>query len=268
MKAKRPICGAGFTLVELLVVIAIIALLASLLLPALSRAKIKAQNAKCQGNLRQIGLGFALYLADHGRYPYGITLDLTSTTHQGSNYFTGFLGWWYDRVEPYVSAQWTNSIWICPLNPNQPPNLVFNQPGQISYNVAQGSYGYNILGTDVARQLLHQGTRLGLGDTAYYGPTSTPSPLSLTESEIRSPAQMILVGDAFYGSPQISPNRVEAVMQLPGVDVKRWFPHLTGANMAFCDGHVEYLKNAALYDATDTARRRWNSDNEPHPETW
>jgi prepilin-type N-terminal cleavage/methylation domain-containing protein len=100
---------AAFTLIELLVVIAIIALLASLLLPALSRAKDQGKDVACINNLREVGLGIRLWASDQrDQYPWNV--PVIDGGAQGSTDWTDYL-----RA---CSNQMVNTkILVCPKDP-------------------------------------------------------------------------------------------------------------------------------------------------------
>lgn len=108
-------CRAGFTLIELLVVIAIIAILASMLLPALSKAKDRAKSINCINNLRQMALGYKLYSDDNKDDV--VTLYLYEPAPPGA-FYPGTVTWWVDLLRPYL--QGTNIITCPSVWGNQP----------------------------------------------------------------------------------------------------------------------------------------------------
>jgi prepilin-type N-terminal cleavage/methylation domain-containing protein/prepilin-type processing-associated H-X9-DG protein len=249
----------GFTLIELLVVIAIIAILAGLLLPALTQAKAKARAAKCRSNLRQLGIALHLYVDENERYPR-FSLDSAS-----------FYDAWYTRLMPYAIGRVPMGkdvlgyedlfpeLFLCTegkgghigqTRSGAPgPNISYNKP------TTKATYGYNAMGTVSPLQmhsLLDGKTpelELGLG-------------VDCKEASIVNPSGMIALGC------QRSLNGFERVLSPYLANGRQPSDlHNNGAIILFTDGHSEQLKKAGLIEETD-ARRRWNRDYEPHRETW
>ena len=110
-----PDSPGGFTLIELLVVIAIIAILASLLLPALALAKDQAKATACNNNLRQLILAAMNYEDDQKALPLGYPPDVNANLPYSTI--------WYMTLQPYLARHFTtteqtNLVFLCPSSPD------------------------------------------------------------------------------------------------------------------------------------------------------
>ena len=128
--------GKYFTLIELLVVISIIAILASLMLPALSKARNSAHAVSCLNNLKQQGNAFSIYAADYDRFP---TIDWNPWANR-INYWQGQLAMYLGNKKPledftYFPGDWTAN------QPGYPDHNIKSFQCPISWSKADNAWG-------------------------------------------------------------------------------------------------------------------------------
>jgi prepilin-type N-terminal cleavage/methylation domain-containing protein/prepilin-type processing-associated H-X9-DG protein len=140
----------GFTLIELLVVVAIIGILAAILFPVFGRVREKARSATCQSNLKQIGMGIAMYAQDWDRYPRGFDAadKYTPQIWNGSPLING-VDWSqtpmiFEVLDPYVKGK---NVWACPSDSGYDYDDItgqaMNPPGRpTAFEAYKLSYAY------------------------------------------------------------------------------------------------------------------------------
>lgn len=242
---------------ELLAVIAIIGILATLLLPALSRAKAQAQSTSCKNHLSQMGLALEMYV-NESRHQYPFTVSRTAL--------------WFDALSAYYPIQWTNGAYHCPGY----KGAISLFAGSLPHDPL-GSYAYNGGGVgsyDSQSHLYIRGlVNLGLGGTRRGG----GPPIS--QSELKAPSEMLSIGESRHRGEREVANASCVFAMYCGNIWGRHIPenyygnpplplrHGKNYNQLFCDGHVASMNPGMLFNPTNTAAM-WNNDHQPHPELW
>jgi prepilin-type N-terminal cleavage/methylation domain-containing protein len=205
MPAKNKVSRA-FTLIELLVVIAIIAILAAMLLPALSAAKQRAWTALCQSNLHQISLGMKMYADDaNGLYPEsGGTIPWNTANPTAST------NSWMQQIFRFVQ---NTNVYICPseqiLSPDQQSQFNYFNGVRAAYIVAGGF-------------------------------------ASVDSKQIKFPVAYVLSGDTLDFAPRDADKDDYTQNCVGGEDNgdpwELWQAHSGGQNILFDDGHAKWYK--------------------------
>ena len=233
---------AGFTLIELLVVIAIIAILAALLLPALSRAKDKAIRTACKNNLKQMNIAFSIYANDNREF-------LPSGGVKGN--------WEWDLPwDPGYTMLNSGILWKTFYDPGTAGRFTEQNNKELWENFAPGVFHVidyaltlsdlqNLNPTNINTKMIPQPIVNGLLTLPPQSPTDRVLDACAT---LRTSGMVNADGTAGPGSPW---SDIQG-----GYSVHHTSPHLgggnpAGANVGFLDTHVEWRKFKQLREATN-----------------
>ena len=238
MKTKLRRAADGFNLIDLLVVIAIIAILAAMLLPALSKAKDKAKGISCVNNNKQIGLGLIMYASDNGES----LPPLNTGTWPGVT-----TNWWFkvlDNGRFITSSSQSNNVWRCPSVQDTDIN-----PGVVSYYKSPCE-GYGPLEGNTITE--------GIFRYAFNGAAALGS---LKLSRINRSSQIWMIGDvgtpkngggfdkmpiAYYTEVTTKQPLASSGWTTAPSNKQPACRHNGRAAFSACDGHVEIWKWADL----------------------
>lgn len=212
----------GFTLVELLVVIGIIIVLAAILLPVLARARAGARRATCASNLRQIGLGFAMYISDHDEVFPNTGDHMLWMGRRWRWPLQPYLGYSAQRdpvdpANPNLSANAGPHVLVCPSDTTAP--LAWDST----------SYGYSAAFYHTPAQVNAMRT------TDLYGAPTVPC-VSQSLATVQDPSRKALVAEWLS-------NHTEPAAT--------WWDWRGARNYLFVDGHVKYLPARLIRSAVN-----------------
>jgi len=290
----------GFTLVELLVVIAIIAILIAFLLPVVISARRQAQQMQCASNLKQLGSAMTMYTQQFSVFPMMWFKDPDATPDAGYG-----VAW---PVLLRKMLKGNQKVFYCPAQDPR-CQWTSDAPGPVVYarefhtkfgyeigerilfdgddTVQRGlgmffSYGCNREGlnwrNDVPPLPWPTGFTMGMGwffwypSPANYSTNWSPGYHPQKDTDVKSPSEFIVMGDTvadaardfrLLPAERVEPGTVPLVTSAPARI------HRGGANILFCDGHVQWYRQEDLLVRTppmaqeSNKHRMWNYDNQP-----